>query len=390
MTGNTMLGKMLNWGGWGKLGKDGCHAGRGAFTLVELLVVIAIIGMLVALLLPAVQAAREAARRMQCTNNIRQLAIAVHNFHDSHNRFPAFSGDAIVQAKRFNTASFLVLLLPYFEQGAIYESIPEDQETFRTVKVTVSSLLCPTDPNSRARGDNPTWTNYRGCLGDLLVARDHRNPRGWLSTGTLPADRQDSKTMASISDGTSNSIMLIEGLVHDSSAQHTNQGTSSPSGGDYRMRIATGLPAYYNQVPNRCLALKGPSFRFSDPAQPTLNSRDDDGHGHNLGQRAWQDFHHTTGIHALMPPNSPSCHDNWRYSWISASSMHPGGVNVVLLDSAARFVPETINTQNLDRAAYNGGSWDASSTVRDSEGNAFSYGVWADLGAINSGRSVSF
>jgi len=385
------------WGGGGEYRKSLPKKNlRQAFTLVELLVVIAIIGMLIALLLPAVQAAREAARRMQCSNNIRQLAIAMHNFHDIQNRFPAFFNDEISDAKRWNGSSFLVLLLPFFEQSAIYDSIPENTQPFQSSKQKVGPLLCPTDPNvSNRSSDDPTWTSYRGSLGDLLAARHHITPRSWLVYGQgdrleNTQGRGSTRGIGSITDGTSNTIMLIEGLVHDNSGTMNSAAHTSPTGGDYRMRIAARVTTYYNQRPDNCYNLKGPNKQFLNPQQTTLNSRDAHGQGHNLGTRAWQGFHHTTGIHTLLPPNSPSCHDEWTYALISASSMHSGIVNVVFHDASTRSVPETINTQNLDRSAFNNGSWDAPGDVRDSSGNTFSYGVWADLGAINSGRSTSF
>jgi prepilin-type N-terminal cleavage/methylation domain-containing protein len=93
------------------------------FTLVELLVVIAIIGVLIALLLPAIQAAREAARRAQCSNQIKQLALAVHNFHDNNNRFPASSFDPIFVSKNISRGGLLTLLLPFAEQSTVYSNL---------------------------------------------------------------------------------------------------------------------------------------------------------------------------------------------------------------------------------------------------------------------------
>ena len=98
-----------------------------AFTLVELLVVIAIIGILIALLLPAVQAAREAARRMQCTNHLKQLALAGHTFHDAYKRLPASYDDEIWLSKPVWYGGWPGLLLPFFEQQAIYEDLIKDQ-----------------------------------------------------------------------------------------------------------------------------------------------------------------------------------------------------------------------------------------------------------------------
>lgn len=103
------------------------------FTLVELLVVIAIIGILIALLLPAVQAAREAARRSQCTNNLKQLGLALHNFHDVNNRLPASSHDPIFLDPTYRDYrgerdkwSYLVLILPYIEQKALYDDLVQN------------------------------------------------------------------------------------------------------------------------------------------------------------------------------------------------------------------------------------------------------------------------
>jgi prepilin-type N-terminal cleavage/methylation domain-containing protein len=118
-------------GGGGTLGKN-------AFTLVELLVVIAIIGMLIALLLPAVQAAREAARRMQCTNHLKQIGLAVHNFENAKQGLPpstvGWRGDTndpdTAQARRHGRASFWVLILPYVEQQALYDFISEKSNKF--------------------------------------------------------------------------------------------------------------------------------------------------------------------------------------------------------------------------------------------------------------------
>ena len=94
---------------------------QGGFTLVELLVVIAIIGILIALLLPAVQAAREAARRATCVSNLKQIGIALHNYHDTHNRFPHNGGVAHGPGANYEDLSYLVEMLPFIEQAAIFE-----------------------------------------------------------------------------------------------------------------------------------------------------------------------------------------------------------------------------------------------------------------------------
>ncbi|NOY42733.1 MAG: DUF1559 domain-containing protein [Planctomycetes bacterium] len=147
-----------------------------AFTLVELLVVIAIIGVLVALLLPAVQAAREAARRTQCSNNLKQLGLALNNYHGAHGQFPLGAvhnpplswGDR----KGGNHGSFMVALLPYFEQHAIHDAClfgPDDDTFADSVidatgqfvhEVWIDALLCPSDAEGKRyyEGANTYWS----------------------------------------------------------------------------------------------------------------------------------------------------------------------------------------------------------------------------------------
>ncbi|MBN2293811.1 MAG: DUF1559 domain-containing protein, partial [Pirellulales bacterium] len=124
---------------------------RQGFTLVELLVVIAIIGILIALLLPAVQAAREAARRMQCTNHLKQLALTAQTFHSSEGHLPA--GAYCKGTQIGHCHSWLEKLLPFMEQQAIYDQIdftvdnhiPPNPEALN--EKTISTLMCPTDPD---------------------------------------------------------------------------------------------------------------------------------------------------------------------------------------------------------------------------------------------------
>jgi len=145
---------------------------RRGFTLVELLVVIAIIGVLVALLLPAVQSAREAARRSQCTNNIRQVALAVHNFHDTNNAVPPCVSDTPVAGSAtspggFGTGwGFIPRLLPFMEQKALYDTINFTTNTccnsmMLAHNAKIGSLTCPSDPLGSGKADNrglPTTT----------------------------------------------------------------------------------------------------------------------------------------------------------------------------------------------------------------------------------------
>ena len=181
-----------------------------AFTLVELLVVIAIIGILIALLLPAVQAAREAARRAQCTNNVKQLVLALHNYHDTHKTFPS----SYSQNGQYNTTntgrSWMYSILPFVEQTAVFDKVvdglpvgngnPGDATYNANTEVSmtvISGFLCPSDDTegglmgSRANvNDTRAVNNYKGCAGSNWAWGDdpicrHTFPSGgnWPNDG---------------------------------------------------------------------------------------------------------------------------------------------------------------------------------------------------------------
>jgi prepilin-type N-terminal cleavage/methylation domain-containing protein len=234
------------------------------FTLVELLVVIAIIGVLVALLLPAVQAAREAARRMSCSNNQKQIAIALHNYHDTYQTLPwaASAGFGF---------TYHAHLLPYMEQMPLYniiefqesgagqDSTPNSSFTI-LAKAVIPTLQCPTDPVGKRWNqsvNNITGRavgNYMGCAGsnvksDSLVASgsiDVRNSNGALLVFhmTSTVNRDGPIRLAGITDGTSNTFFggespfLLTSVCTTCDRMHNysydiDAANSGTSGGDF-------------------------------------------------------------------------------------------------------------------------------------------------------------
>jgi prepilin-type N-terminal cleavage/methylation domain-containing protein len=177
----TQINQMLKWGGGAVYGKCRVRRSRSAFTLVELLVVIAIIGVLIALLLPAVQAAREAARRMQCSSHVKQIGLAVHNFHDTRNGLPP----VVLHSSK---GSVFQLLYPYIEQTALYEKVTDPASGFmaaplgtgvepagdtwygnitdsteRKAHASVSIYACPSRRGGSAGFALPEGTNRNSC-----------------------------------------------------------------------------------------------------------------------------------------------------------------------------------------------------------------------------------
>jgi prepilin-type N-terminal cleavage/methylation domain-containing protein/prepilin-type processing-associated H-X9-DG protein len=356
---------------------------RRAFTLVELLVVIAIIGILVALLLPAVQAAREAARRMQCSNNVKQLSLAVHTFADAHKRLPNNGVDKIFMdpspangpAKSdvipgasgtrhhgVDQWSAFVLLLPFIEQSPLYETmmgymnsatypaadadwgayIPDvancrDMADGRhnPLCTVVNGFLCPSDGvvlRSVTDGRNGQ-SNYRFNRGDWMVGDtwgENRTLRGITRYGQF-----GEITLASISDGTSNTLFLSESLVG-------KLGARNPADKYKEEYARVDNPTIHGQPAINCLNARGQKGMFNTTLVTTVQ----EGKGHRWGDRRSV----FTGFMAALPPNSPSCTSNGENDclMIAATSNHTGGVNVGLCDGSVRFVSETVDTGEIE------------------------------------------
>jgi prepilin-type processing-associated H-X9-DG protein len=362
--------------------------------LVELLVVIAIIGILIALLLPAVQAAREAARRSQCSNNLKQIGLALHNYHDVHKCFPFARGGTIdgpgyPLEGNGNTVSGFVPLCPFMEQGPLYDRIrgggtqtsmedgsvdtfsPYGPRPWRTHfpawTTQIPTLQCPSDPNNAPDPDNSLGrSNYKFCWGDKSHnANNQRAPYSGSNenlNGRGVFAFQSSVRTADILDGTSNTIAMSEACIVEGDAASAHQ--------QVRGGLACGVGNLGNN-PSLCLAVIAPD------GKTVLGSTYHSNRGHIWAQGQ---FHHN-GFNTVLPPNSPNCAANCNGrdaspSIHSAQSYHPGGVNVVMADGSTHFISETIDTGIVTAPQPIGGQ-------------PSPYGVWGALGSRNGGEPGS-
>ncbi len=318
---------------------------RVGFTLVELLVVIAIIGILIALLLPAVQAAREAARRSQCTNNLKQFALAAHNYHDVHKTFPRYSYISFMKGAGANLDAWRIwqgysvhtMLLPFMEQQAIYDNINFQTEWYnnpvalRTVKI--QAFLCPS--STKAPENNSIWSGGPGCnyavsAGPMLywVYNSRSGP------GAFSPHRET--TMADFKDGTSNTILAAEVTSGDG-----NGGTYLP-GEPVRNATYSGPTPW--EYPNLARAdIENWGIQCEANKNDHLSSNGWGWLGSNYTQ---------TVFNTVVPPNwkYPTCiatnppgYSSDRDGLYPSRSYHPGGSVHALADGSVRFITETID-----------------------------------------------
>ena len=361
--------------------------GRTGFTLVELLVVIAIIGILIALLLPAVQAAREAARRSQCTNNLKQLGLAHHNYADVHKtlvfRKRGTSGcGASRNEGNCSRLSGFIALLPFFEQQAKHDFIMAGNPTW-SPPIAVggpapwfnwgpgwdnspSTLICPSDP-SAFNSTTTRLNNYAFCLGDQVhgtgqgtppdIIRDTQNVRGCFAFNRCTK-------FADITDGLSNTILMSERVK-------AGFGVTTVAANQIDRRLGTAISvAGIVTAPNTCLTtVTGQYFTAGQRVKGFFGT-------------AWADGQpERVAFNTVLPPNAPGCTDDANGNADSAnsvlppSSRHPGGVNCLLGDGSVRFISETIDTGNL------GLDQPVSGPSR--------YGVWGALGSKAGGEAVA-
>jgi len=286
---------------------------RGGFTLIECLVVVSIIGVLVAILLPAVQAARESARRAQCINNLKQIGIGLHSYMSVHSVFPAGQGG--------RGHSLHVAILPYIEQNALYDSINFDigmkgNMHNATLEVTrVSNYLCPSDA---AIWETVGSSSYAGNAGD------HVGFNGF--NGVFCGEAVSGRHVSSqdFADGMSGTVALAEWL------------TTTPNNLDQRrmfFQLQSNEDTFDKDSFTKSCINIGVEASNGNPA----NTK---GLGWFVGLWTKSLYDHA------IPINGPNCTLKFKQGFIggcTAGSLHPGGANVTMGDGHVQFIKDTIN-----------------------------------------------
>ncbi|MDR2440946.1 MAG: DUF1559 domain-containing protein [Planctomycetaceae bacterium] len=364
------------------------------FTLVELLVVIAIIGVLIALLLPAVQAAREAARRMQCTNNLKQLSIACHNYHDTHQGLVSATGQVIGKTSgllNLDRWSGLIPLLVFMEQNALYERFvsedvynPSDRPVDATLGggvnnpklIQVVALLCPSDGNGKIRTDTYETgrTNYRMNLGDSPAsfgsATTSAGATAYISLGRGVFGYRTWYNLNVISDGTSNTALFAERAL-----SATSTTVIVINGGINNIGSVFSGTDQNKYLSDRSVCLNTRNgYEYKSSITGVSNPTDYWGF---LGWNFVDGHFLCSGFHTVLPPNSPAClnRTSGDIGIFTPTSNHKGGVNVSLADGSVRFISETIDAGTANAAVSSGAS---------------PFGAWGALGSRDGRESTTF
>jgi prepilin-type N-terminal cleavage/methylation domain-containing protein len=384
-------------------GRAGAAIGRRktGFTLIELLVVIAIIGVLVGLLLPAVQQAREAARRSTCTSKIKQLALACHTYGDANKSFPAGQGGTYTKwvspgISQGGRLSFIASVMPFMEEQSISDKVTSlgakpvwaGAYRFGSDGIGIPFLRCPSD-GQVAENSNYSPTNYLGCYGDSTKGLRQRTfgdqnatpnqkrraaYRGAFGNATYP-ERLTTTPAANatkwgtdfseFTDGLSNTALISEGCVGRGTT-----GDSNSENYDFRTAEVIGVAGVQNN-PSLCLSVRnGQKLNAGSTVHSIKGGNYADG------------YISRTGFNTVLPPNSPSCGVvqnpvNWNHGVLSASSYHPGGVVVAMADGGVTFISDNIDVGP-----------DLTKKIEWYSTGLSPYGVWGAMGSKAGGEVV--
>jgi len=404
---------------------------RGGFTLVELLVVIAIIGILVGLLLPAVQAAREAARRMSCSNNFKQIGLAMHNYHSSYKQLPMNAGGSADRGTNTHGhvdwnpnrlwLSWLVGILPFMEQQALWDQISNPlnketngndwtppfppmgptpwQERYPPWATQVPTYRCPSD-TVQPVSNRTAFTNYACCYGDATYEQAHGGlndngvphndgPGGWGEEETERWARgvfraRHFTKFRDIQDGTANTIAAGEMLVGDRTnlASNTllnlgNDVWDQPPG-EWKKFLDPERPAFWDTTGTTGLTVGCGS-------RPCIDTN-----AQHYRARRWADGRpEYSTFNTIIPPNSYNI-NRWhgRSGAFNAASRHQGGAHVLMADGAVIFITDSIEAGDQMIVAP-GRADNANGTPREYyAGRESPYGLWGALGTKASKETI--
>lgn len=341
------------------------------FTLIELLVVIAIIAILIALLLPAVQQAREAARRTQCRNNLKQIGLALHNYHDNFGTFPKAvywsSGPVLVNGVLQNPQprnfTWISMLLPYIDQAPMYNqinfSLPGWNQQVGGKPLQshlLQGFLCPSDPGFNGGGNrhNIGWTNYAGTEGYDWWTRPGSSLQGMFSLHQHTRIRD-------ITDGTSNTIAIAETSTKGHEPKpgapgHHAVGGGVPRGGDGNNSVFRS-------------ALIGTTMEGGSIAPAAMPPTGNGGGGVLFPDGSgpigfWGPF----GAPYAYQPTYLHCF-GFNNNWPGAGSVHVGGMHVLLADGSVKFLSDSMNYPGEPSIGWakGAGVWGGLNTIAGNE-----------------------
>jgi prepilin-type N-terminal cleavage/methylation domain-containing protein/prepilin-type processing-associated H-X9-DG protein len=369
--------------------------GRFGFTLVELLVVIAIIGMLIALLLPAVQAAREAARRMGCANNLKQFGLALHNYHASFDCFPGIGTDGHGKTGSSDTNSVFSVqarILPYAEMSQVHTMIDYSQPLITgggmgggaaaykyhvhdAIQAQIPMMRCPSEAGERlinagenryttaAETDSESCTtapgNYVICNGDsvcpISAGYDWGLGKTFATNGLF--HYYSNYSIAAVTDGTSNTVAMSESCVGLGSGSTSTTLEDIQKSNRYRNVIGQNVNMSTGGTSMGGMMLGGTVYANPDVLAASGYGTGAQTFGNNRCY-SWIKGEVLCSVFGtfLLPNSKVPSTNMMSHGLYSSSSYHPGGVNVLLVDGSGRFVSDTINYETWRFAGTIGGS----------------------------------